>query len=111
MNINDAFPSKYLKATDLRGQAVKVQITHVTQEIVGGESKPVMYFAGKEKGCVLNKINSGVIASRFGDETDEWGGAELELYPDKTGYEGRIVDCIRVRLIVAPAAEGEETPF
>jgi hypothetical protein len=38
----------------------------------------------------------------------------VELYPDKTNYNGQLVDCMRVRIPVPMAeavADGEEAPF
>ena len=104
MNINDAFPSNYIKANDLRGQAVLVQISDVVYEDIGSDRKPVMYFAGKDKGLVLNKTNSLMVASKHGPETDGWIGAQVELYPDKTQFQGQMVDCLRVRIPIPPAA-------
>ena len=58
VNINDEFPSKYLKAADLQGNVAKVQIGNVTSEQIGSDRKLIMYFAGKQKGMVLNKTNA-----------------------------------------------------
>ena len=114
MNINDAFPSKYLKASDLKGQAVLVVIARVDEEEIGDDKtmKMVAYFHGKERGIVLNKTNAQMIASKHGPETDGWAGAEIELYPDKTSFQGQLVDCLRVRIPVPPATSSdEEAPF
>ena len=111
MNIKKSFPSRWLKASDLNGRAVKVEIDKVIDEDIGGEDKPVLYFAGKEKGVVLNKTNADVLADAFGDETDEWAGSKVELYPAKTQFQGKLVDCIRVRTIVPAASDDEEPPF
>ena len=116
MDINGAFPSKYLKASDLAGQTVTVTISDIVVETVGqGEDqtdKPIVYFAGKEKGVVLNVTNSKAIAKAYGDETDEWVGKPIEVYPDTTPYKGDIVDCIRVRVPnSAPRATKGDIPF
>lgn len=97
MNKNDMFPSKNLKASDLNGKAVVVTITEVTMEKLGDDEKPVVHFRGKEKGLVLNRVNSDTIAMVLGtDETDEWTGGKITLYPTKTDFQGKRVDCIRV---------------
>ena len=31
------------------------------------------------------------------DELDDWKGKLIELYPDRTGFGGKMVDCLRVR--------------
>ena len=116
MNITTSFPSKYLKAADLQGRTVEVRIDRVVLESVGqgndAEEKPVIYFQGKEKGIVLNKVNSSTISSAYGDETDNWSGQPLSIYPDKTSFKGEIVDCLRVRVTAAEPAPAEgEVPF
>lgn len=113
MRMSEAFPSNWLKAEDLKGHSVKVVIDSVVMEDIGDKEKPVVYFRDKQKGIVLNKTNASMIAEYYGDDSDGWIGKEIELYPDKVAYQGKIVPCIRVRVQQAapPAAEGEEPPF
>ena len=115
MNINEAFPSTFLKAADLKGQAVRVRMTNVEMQDVGDGEKPILFFEGKERGLVLNKTNSSMLSDLFGEETAAWAGQIIEVYPDKTSFQGKIVDCLRVRGIAPPPVEtdgeAEETPF
>jgi hypothetical protein len=118
MKISDAFPSKYLKATDLNGRAIRVKIDGCTLEPMGdGQRKPVLTFIGKDKALVLNKTNASMIVSAYGDDADRWHGKGLEVYPDKTSMQGRVVDCVRVRVpysseaTPAPASAGAGEPF
>ena len=116
MRISEAFPSKYLKATDLQDRPVTLEISHVAEVDVGTASdpqvKPVLYFKGKDKGLVLNKTNASTIASKYGDECDDWTGHLVEIFPTTTQFQGKTVECIRVRIPV-PAADDEpdELPF
>lgn len=97
MNIGSAFPSTYLKAADLQGRRVSVTIAGVRMEDIGGEHKPILSFVGKDKGLVLNKTNANMIAEITGsEETDEWEGQAIVLYPTKTDFQGKRVDAIRV---------------
>lgn len=99
-NINTAFPSTYLKASDLGGREVVVTIDHVSFESVGRdrEMKAVVHFQGKDKGMVLNKTNARKIAQLAGtDETDDWGGVKIKIYPTETEFGGETVDCIRIK--------------
>jgi hypothetical protein len=97
MNITSAFPSTFLKAADLQGKRVTVSIDKVVMEDIGGEHKPVVKFQGKDRGIVLNKTNAQMIAEIAGtDETDDWKGVKVVLYPTKTDFQGKRVDCIRV---------------
>lgn len=111
MNINGAFPSTYLKAADLQGRRVSVQIDGVRMEDIGGEHKPILSFVGKDKGLVLNKTNATMIAEICGsEETDEWQGQAIVLYPTKTDFQGKRVDAIRVDYPQANGAKAKPKP-
>lgn len=97
MKVSEAFPSKFIAAADLENQNVRVTIARVEIEKVGDDTKPVLYFKGKQKGLVCNKTNSKAIAAFCGDEMDDWPGAELILFPIMTDYQGKPVEAIRVR--------------
>jgi len=100
MNINNAFPSKYLKASDLEGRTPTVKIERVMSEAVGQtrDMLPVIYFEGKEKGMVCNKTNGKMIASIAGTpETDEWPGTIVQLCVVQTEFQGEPVDALRAR--------------
>jgi hypothetical protein len=100
MNINEAFPSQYLKASDLNGSAVPVVISHVEMGEVGKtkEHKPVIYFKGKQKGMVLNKTNSKKIADITGSpDTDDWTDHAILIYPTEVDFQGETVEAIRVK--------------
>ena len=97
MKIGAAFPGQYLKAADLEGKRVRVVIERVDMEDIGGETKPVLHFRGKSRGVVLNKTNASAIWGINGsDDMDDWGGTEIVLYPSKTDFQGKRVDCIRI---------------
>ena len=97
MNISSAFPSQFLKAADLQGKRVTVTIDKVVMEDIGGEPKPIVKFQGKDRGVVLNRTNSNMISEIAGtEETDDWKGVKVVLYPTKTDFQGKRVDCIRV---------------
>ncbi len=97
MNINSAFPSDYLKAADLNGKAVRVTIESVDIVKVGDDQKPVLRFAGKDRGLILNKTNAArIVEATSSDETDDWTGWSIVLYPTKVDYAGKRVDAIRI---------------
>lgn len=102
MNINEAFPSKYIKSADLQGRVAKLKIGSIGYEQIGNDNKLVMYFQGKEKGMVLNKTNARTIADQFGDDTDNWTGADIEVFSMKVDMQGRMVDGLRVRVPPPP---------
>jgi hypothetical protein len=102
VKIGQAFPSKYIKATDLAGKEFTLTIGVVKIEDVGGpgneEDRPVLYFEGKTKGVVLNRTNATSISSKYGDDTDMWLGKPVIIYPDTVMFQGKMVDCIRMRI-------------
>lgn len=101
-NINDSFPSNYLKASDLKGNQAVVTIDRVEFEPVGRdrEMKAVIYFVGKQKGVVLNKTNARKITEITGSAlTEEWHGSAIVLYPTETEFAGETVECIRVKTV------------
>lgn len=108
-NIQDAFPSKFLKASDLAGAEPVVTMDHVAFEPVGRdkEMKAVLYFVGKEKGLVLNKTNANKITELAKSGiTEEWEGQKIRLYATETNFGGETVDCIRVKAAVKLAPNG-----
>ncbi len=103
-SINEAFPSNYLKASDIKGAEPIVAIDRVAFEPVGRqrEMKAVLYFKGKEKGLVLNKTNATKITQLAGtDMTEDWDGVRIKLFATETEYAGDTVECIRIK--AAPA--------
>ena len=100
MNINTAFPSKYVKSAEIPEEGISLRIDRIEFDDVDGKGtrKPVLYFSKAKKGLVLNVTNSKKIASVLGTaETDEWVGQVVTLYRSETEYAGETVDCIRVR--------------
>lgn len=97
MHIDEAFPSKYLRASDLQGRNVAVKMGRVDQEKIGDDTKLILYFQGKEKGMVLNKTNANNIASIYGGETEDWYGKDITLVEAMVDYQGKSVPAIRIR--------------
>jgi len=105
MDINNSFPSNYLKAADLQNRTIKATIRTVIEEKMGSDIRPVLYFQGKDKGMVLNKTNAMTIAQMFGPETDAWAGGVVEIFPAFVDYQGKQVQGLRIRVpMQAPAA-------
>jgi hypothetical protein len=104
MNINEVInvDNKFLKAPDLKGRKIAVRIESYTVEdfkdMRGGSKRQiVLKFRGAQKVLGLNKINTRMIASMYGEEADRWIGQEIILYPTKTqSVTGEIVDCVRI---------------
>lgn len=102
MNIDEIFESKYLSHSELGGTEHTATIASVISEQIGSgadaKRKPVVHLHGFGKAWVLNKVNASVIADRYGKDTAGWIGKAVTLYPDRTSFQGRMVDCIRCRV-------------
>lgn len=116
-NVDQMFPSKYLKAGDCEEADLILTIAHVDMEDVGqgeqAESKPVVYFSEVEKGLVLNKTNATTIAELHGRTTEQWTGKRIALYATEVEYAGKVSMGIRVRLKAPKAAtngNGHDAP-
>ena len=113
MNLNDAYPSRFLSAEDLNGQDVTVTIANVTQETLGqgkdAQQKLVASFVGKKKAMVLNKTNAKTIAKLYGDETDGWVGQRITIGARDVEFQGDMILALRVSL-KAPAPAGAVKP-
>jgi hypothetical protein len=91
----------------LKGRDVSVVIEAIDQVTLpqGQGRKLVATFRGKAKAWIVNKTNANTIAKVLGtDETDDWVGQEIVLYPTETEFQGDMVDAIRVRRKKASAA-------
>ena len=99
--MNAMFPSKYLAAADLDEREQTYTVSGIDTEVVGqgdeAESKWVLYFSEADKGLVLNKTNATSISGALGDDTDDWIGRQIVLYPTEVAFSGKMVACIRVK--------------
>jgi hypothetical protein len=99
---NDAFPSKYLKAEDLKGPTT-VEIEAVIPELLKNsegvtKEKQVAYFKGHKKCLVLNATNFDSITDITSEaDTDNWIGHKIVVFPTTTTMGGKRVACIRVQ--------------
>lgn len=114
MNYKTAFGS-YLKHEDLQGKNVRLTIEEVANEEIKGdhgvEKKLCVKFVGKDKGLILNRTNADSIAEiAQSEDTDDWCGHQIVLYPDKTKFGGKTVDCIRIRAAAATAPKMPPPP-
>src|SRR5262252_1597707 len=103
MKRDDLFPSKYAKVADLKGRPRVVEIERAPVETLKNQKgeeqqKVVLYFKGAKKGVPLNLTNYDSVAAIAGsDETNDWPGTKIELYPTTTMMGGKVTDCIRIR--------------
>ena len=118
MNINDIYQSSsnFLRAVDLKGQTIPLTISEIGTHVFN-EGRPdqktqiVLSFNGKDKRLGLNATNARTIASLLGDDTDQWIGKQIKIYPTKTEFGGEMVDCIRIYQEPPKEADYDEIPF
>lgn len=100
--IDDAFPSKYLKASDLPEEGtVTFTIEKIEIEEIGREKqhKPVIYFEEDTRALVANKTNCNTIAKVTGSRVfDDWIGKRINLYRTEVEFSGEMVESIRISL-------------
>ena len=95
--VDDFFPSKYLRASDVKGPQV-VTIDRVEAEDFGGEKKPVVYFKEINKGVVLNKTNSLSICKITGvKEWSKFAGKKVRMVNAEVTLKGDLVEAIRFK--------------
>lgn len=74
-----------LKAKDFIGKNLKLTIervetvTYPAHENQPEQTKPALYFVGKQKRLILNGSNTETLCTAFGDDSDEWIGKEIAL--------------------------------
>jgi len=113
MHINELFPSKYVKCSDLAGKPKRMTIFAVARETLNGETKAVVSFSNGDKKLVLNKTNGSTLARLLGPDTAAWSGREIVLFPTRVDFKGDSVDAIRIRAAEQPArkASNEAPPW
>ena len=111
MDIAKLYPSRYLKAEDLKGRAVRVTISAVTIEDLRNprtnakDTKAVLHFSRSEKVLPLNKTQAFALASITGStDTDAWPGFVVVL------AAGRAPNGQQTITITAPAQPPEPEP-
>lgn len=119
MNIDQAFPSKYLKASDLPEEGTQAfTIEKIEIEEIGREKqrKPVLYFEDSDKSMVANKTNCNTIAKITGSRNfEDWTGTTIHLYRADVEFGGEMVESIRVKIKASKPKQvdqdGDEVPF
>jgi hypothetical protein len=111
MEIDDLYPSKYLRGDDLQGHAVTVKIEKVTlerfydQQSKSEIEKLVVYLVGKKKSLICGKALAYEIAGICGSKnTDTWPGKEIIVFTERKLVYGREMDILRARAKVAENA-------
>lgn len=104
MKVNQMFPSKFLKATDIPKTGLAATIKAVTPGTMTdrktGEVKRIyaLTFAEPDiKPLTLNKTNAQTIAGWYGDDSDDWAGKPITIERVRGDAFGKTVWLIRVK--------------
>jgi hypothetical protein len=106
VDINSAFPSNYIKASDLDGPT-RLVIAKVSLRDIRGDRKVVAEFTNGDRALIINKTNARTIARAYGSDTDRWIGKPIELVEALVDFQGNSVPAVRVRIPVKQAAKVE----
>lgn len=111
MNVNDMFPSKYLRGCELKGPVTVTLQRVATEEVYkpgkGKQAAFVLYCHKASRGIVLSKSLAQSIAQALGEpDTDRWPGRQVIIYPEPMTVAGQNLIAIKAR----PAAPQETNP-
>lgn len=100
-------PSEYTKGIWLKGEdldegertlvTIKTAEEHTFQD---GKKQPVLEFVELEQKLSLNKTRVKKLVELLGEDTEEWVGEKIALYPTPTQFNGR--DFVSVAIAKAP---------
>jgi hypothetical protein len=107
-NIDNEFPSKYLKASDFDEDGTVMTIASYARETIKNregamEAKPILYFRGNDKGLILNKTNAAKLTKLFQSaDTDDWIDQPVKLYATEVQFGADQVQAIRIKQAALP---------
>jgi hypothetical protein len=98
MNLDDIYPSKYMKSADISGE-LTVTIDRIEIVDIGkNDRKPVIYFRGLPKGLVTNITNARTAAKLLGTKDMlQWIGRNVTLFVANVDFKGETVPAIRMK--------------
>jgi hypothetical protein len=104
------FPSKYVCGDDLKGKPFVLTIDRIKREEMFDVQtqkkthKWVLYFKDAHKGVLLGKTQAKEIAEAVGSQnSDDWVGSKVEMYPTKIRAFGKIWNTVRFRKLTGKA--------
>lgn len=108
------FPSTYLKASDIDGEAVAT-IAEFGEAVLQTSAKPqpIISFGDELKPMILNVTNFKTIEALYGD-TDGWVSKKVTLYVTEVNWKGEMVPALRIRKEVPEPVlvpEDNDIPF
>lgn len=100
MDVSNFMGGNWLTHMDLPQPNQVWHIRGVSQQMVGTDQKICVAFNEHQKQLGLNKTNLRAIASAYGTDSNAWIGKSLEVFRDRTLFQGQQRDCVRVRPVM-----------
>lgn len=117
MKLSSMFPRRYATGDDLQGKSFTLTITHVNREKMRPQpgapevDRWVLYFKETKKGVVLSRTLAYQVAEILGsEETDNWVGKAITIYPQPIQVAGKAVTAIRARRAPRPTESASSVP-
>jgi hypothetical protein len=98
MTVDQLFPSRWLKSSDIGSNPRTATITKIDFEEVGQDRdrKAILSFENTTKRMILNRTNAQILANLYGKEVQNWIGKRITLYCAEVQFRG--TPCLAVRI-------------
>jgi hypothetical protein len=98
MTVDQLFPSRWLKSSDIGSNPRTATITKIDFEEVGQDRdrKAILSFQNTKKRMILNRTNAQILANLYGKEVQNWIGKRITLYCAEVQFRG--TPCLAVRI-------------
>lgn len=113
MKVSEMYPKKFATGEDLAGKEATLIISSIELESMRPDpraaevQKYVLYFEKAQRGIILNRTIAEQIAQAVGsDESDDWIGKKITLFPLPMVVAGKN----RVAIRVKPPVNGPSDP-
>jgi hypothetical protein len=97
VDLSDVFHTEHLRVADLKGREVKLKIAGFEKRDFDDGAKLVLLFHNTDRTFICNKTNANTIADMYGSRVDNWVDKPITLMPSQTDFQGKSVQCIRVK--------------
>lgn len=109
MKFSEMYPRDRIYAADFQGKHVTLTFKSVTKELLGKgtpseKTMPVWHFEETEKSLPAVLTNGVCARAMFGDDSDQWIGRRITLFPDKD-TSGLADDGLCIRVAGSPELE------
>jgi hypothetical protein len=110
--IDQLFPSKWLRSSDLGSTPRTATISRIDFELVGfeKEKRAVVSFQNSSKRLILNRTNAQTLANLYGPTVVSWVGKQITLFSAEVLFRGSPTQAIRIKEEVPGSPKTENQP-